>query len=588
MGGQYMEGGLYQQVLCATKPFPPRAGADALHRPEPTAAPRCTGGSGSRPPESASGSRGNPWWSARPPLRRLEPVDRAHQQEHGEGDDHEGDDAVDEEPVVDGDRARRPAPRRGSHTAARPCVPSLSSRNRSEKSTLPRARPIGGMMTSSTSDFTMVPKAPPMMMPTARSTTLPRIANSLNSLSIAACLRSWDGTELPPDISGECPAARRPRLKVRRAPIRRPASLLSPSGSRRQARAPRRPFRGSRRQRSAVRLGDLPAQHQPDAGAARLGGEERHEEVARDRARPGPSSSTMTSSTPAAVLQPTSTPPSGLQRGIGRVAHQVDQQLIELVAVSGDPIPRGPPSTRTSSRVSSAATRRTQVADVHRAELRLREPGEPRVGAHEPAQRLRAALDHFEARAQVVLPVGRARRPGGQTAEASRDGLDRRERVVDLVSQHPDQPLPRRALFGAEHPAQVGDDQQLMGQAVLPEGPAAHFPASRATGKGRLERAGALAAEPVAEAERVGRPARSAAPRAGPAAARPPRFTSRSRRSPSKAKTATSISSITRRSSAVASSSRSRWPRSVSLSAFTSSSARPSASSAPAPRARME
>ena len=73
-----------------------------------------------------------------------------------------------------------------------------------------------------------------------------------------------------------------------------------------------------------------------------------------------------------------------------------------------------------------------------------------------------------------------------------------------------------------------------------------------------------------------------------PSSRSPPRFTSRNRWSPSKAKTATSISSITRRSSAVASSSRSRWPRSVSLSAFTSSNARPSASEAVAPRARIE
>src|SRR5690606_303661 len=42
---------------------------------------------------------------------------------------------------------------------------------------------MGGMMMSSTSDFTMVVKAAPMMMPTAMSSTLPLRANSLNSLS---------------------------------------------------------------------------------------------------------------------------------------------------------------------------------------------------------------------------------------------------------------------------------------------------------------------------------------------------------------------------------------------------------------------
>src|SRR5258707_11732185 len=42
-----------------------------------------------------------------------------------------------------------------------------------------------GMMTSPTSELTMVPKAAPMITPTARSMTLPRMANFLKSSSIA-------------------------------------------------------------------------------------------------------------------------------------------------------------------------------------------------------------------------------------------------------------------------------------------------------------------------------------------------------------------------------------------------------------------
>jgi hypothetical protein len=41
---------------------------------------------------------------------------------------------------------------------------------------------MGGMTMSLTSELTTVPKAAPMMMPTARSSTLPLMANSLNSL----------------------------------------------------------------------------------------------------------------------------------------------------------------------------------------------------------------------------------------------------------------------------------------------------------------------------------------------------------------------------------------------------------------------
>src|SRR5712671_4631841 len=54
----------------------------------------------------------------------------------------------------------------------------------SAKFTLPIALPMGGMMMSLTIEVTILPNAPPMMIPTAMSTTLPRIANSLNSLTI--------------------------------------------------------------------------------------------------------------------------------------------------------------------------------------------------------------------------------------------------------------------------------------------------------------------------------------------------------------------------------------------------------------------
>ena len=46
---------------------------------------------------------------------------------------------------------------------------------------LPVMRPMGGMMMSLTSEVTILPKAPPMMIPTAISMTLPLRANSLNS-----------------------------------------------------------------------------------------------------------------------------------------------------------------------------------------------------------------------------------------------------------------------------------------------------------------------------------------------------------------------------------------------------------------------
>jgi len=53
-----------------------------------------------------------------------------------------------------------------------------------EKSGLPKSMPRNGVMTSATSELTIPPNAPPMMTPTARSTTLPRAMKSLKPLII--------------------------------------------------------------------------------------------------------------------------------------------------------------------------------------------------------------------------------------------------------------------------------------------------------------------------------------------------------------------------------------------------------------------
>src|SRR5882724_7427209 len=63
---------------------------------------------------------------------------------------------------------------------------------KSLKSTPPRSRPIGGITTSFTSEVTMPPNAAPMITPIARSTTLPRMMNVLNSLSMG--LPSYAGS----------------------------------------------------------------------------------------------------------------------------------------------------------------------------------------------------------------------------------------------------------------------------------------------------------------------------------------------------------------------------------------------------------
>lgn len=67
------------------------------------------------------------------------------------------------------------------------CIPGTSSTAfrminlYSVKFTPPVRKLITGMMTSVTSDVTILPNAPPITTQTARSTTLPRIAKALNS-----------------------------------------------------------------------------------------------------------------------------------------------------------------------------------------------------------------------------------------------------------------------------------------------------------------------------------------------------------------------------------------------------------------------
>src|SRR5918994_7265601 len=56
-----------------------------------------------------------------------------------------------------------------------------------------------------------------------------------------------------------------------------------------------------------------------------------------------------------------------------------------------------------------------------------------------------------------------------RTFQTVRYGLDGRERVVDLVTDHPDQALPGLALFVPEGSTHVREHQQVEGQTTLAE-----------------------------------------------------------------------------------------------------------------------
>src|SRR5688572_13668413 len=78
-------------------------------------------------------------------------------------------------------------------------VPSVTARL--EKSTPPIIQPSAGMTIAFTNADTILPKAAPITMPTAMSTTLPFIANSLNS-AIRPMVSSRYGGDAPLHIRG--------------------------------------------------------------------------------------------------------------------------------------------------------------------------------------------------------------------------------------------------------------------------------------------------------------------------------------------------------------------------------------------------
>src|SRR5450759_1868755 len=88
-------------------------------------------------------------------------------------------------------------------------------RKRFEKSTFPIRRPIGGIRMSLVNDATILPNAAPMMTPTARSSTLPLLMNSLNSLSMEISLSRFHvELDLSPTALRQHPSSARGRLRA--------------------------------------------------------------------------------------------------------------------------------------------------------------------------------------------------------------------------------------------------------------------------------------------------------------------------------------------------------------------------------------
>ena len=74
---------------------------------------------------------------------------------------------------------------------------------------------------------------------------------------------------------------------------------------------------------------------------------------------------------------------------------------------------------------------------------------------------LRAAIT-AKPSARVLFPIGRPRLARQDALQTPRDRLDRRQRIVQFVPQHANQPLPGFQFFGAQRLRKIGHHYELM------------------------------------------------------------------------------------------------------------------------------
>src|SRR6188474_983379 len=110
--------------------------------------------------------------------------------------------------------------------------------------------------------------------------------------------------------------------------------------------------------------------------------------------------------------------------------------------------------------------------------LRRREAGETGIRLHEAAERFRAGGDHVQAAPRVIAPIDRWRIAPEQSLEATGDRFDRRERVVHFMAEHSHESLPGFAFLFPQGAAEIGQNEQFMGEATLAEVALAHTPAA--------------------------------------------------------------------------------------------------------------
>ena len=175
-------------------------------------------------------------------------------------------------------------------------------------------------------------------------------------------------------------------------------------------------------------------------------------------ATPGPLSS---------ISNTTLSLPRSARSSTGRIAGGVASTALRTRLIracwswSASPRRRGRRRTRTA-RGRPAARRRPAAAgrDIAVRDRRLRHAREFAVARQEPPERLGAIRDQREV-VDELLAFRLVRRSGRKGVPARLDhGLDRRERVVEFMPDHADQPAPGTTLFFAQRLAEIRHDQE--------------------------------------------------------------------------------------------------------------------------------
>jgi len=192
------------------------------------------------------------------------------------------------------------------------------------------------------------------------------------------------------------------------------------------------------------------------------------------------------------------------QCGIGSVAQQVDQRLLQLIRIEPTDQRRSFVQCHLQALFQTRHPRQ-QRRQLDRAQAWRRQPRKRGIPGHETIQGFGAVADHTQAALHILAPVVGQMRACSEVGQGGCHRLDRRQRIVEFVPQHADQALPGLPLFLAQGAREIGDHQQIVGQPALAKPETAHIEAARAAGESAAHHRCLLDVQAIVQAEHIGR-----------------------------------------------------------------------------------